>query len=286
MVRLHIGLITFLVLSLFRPAFCQNQISDEKRSTIVEVDGYAYLSEDKTIRDIRREALDNARREALERASTYIKSLTTVENFQLTYDLIQSSAEGYVKILESKDNGITPDNRYHIWIKAEVEYSLQKPGNQMEVNFSKVSNAPLSVSVWTEKKEYQSDEKIRIFLQGNKDFYARVIYKDVSGNLLQILPNQHHRGNFFQGGKLYTVPDVQDNFDLEVSEPFGEEQIIVYSSTVQLGEALVDNYGSSLYQVAGNLQDFAVKTRGIKIVKKDRPAEFYEATSKILTIEK
>jgi len=38
----------------------------EHRSNIVEVDGYAQLSEEKSIRDIRQEAFANARRQALE----------------------------------------------------------------------------------------------------------------------------------------------------------------------------------------------------------------------------
>jgi len=38
----------------------------EHRSNLVEVDGYAQLSEEKSIRDIRLEAFANARRQALE----------------------------------------------------------------------------------------------------------------------------------------------------------------------------------------------------------------------------
>jgi hypothetical protein len=46
----------------------------EHRSNLVEVDGYAQLSEEKSIRDIRLEAFANARRQALENAETHIKS--------------------------------------------------------------------------------------------------------------------------------------------------------------------------------------------------------------------
>jgi hypothetical protein len=78
----------------------------EQRSNIVEVDGYVQLSEEKSIRDVRREAFANARRQALENAESHIKSQTKVENFQLQYDLIESGAEGVVKVLEQKDFGI------------------------------------------------------------------------------------------------------------------------------------------------------------------------------------
>jgi len=272
MIKHNLVLIMLTIISQFTMG--QNQNTAEKRSTIVEVDGYAYLSEDKTIRQIKEEAFTNAKRAALERTQTYIKSLTTVENFQLTYDLIQSGAEGFVKILESKDFGITSENRYHVWIKTEVEYSLKKPDMQIPANITQSVNAPLSVLVWTEKKEFKAGEKIQILLKGNKDFYARVVYNDVSGNLLQILPNQHRKDNFFKGGQQYVIPDANDKFDLEVSEPFGQEQVIVYASTASFGEANVSNFGNDLFKVEGGLKDFGLKSRGIKI--KEKPAEFYE----------
>ena len=53
---------------------------------------------------------------------SHIKSQTRVENYQLQYDLIESGAEGVVKVLEQKDFGIENNSRYHVWIKAEVTY--------------------------------------------------------------------------------------------------------------------------------------------------------------------
>ena len=50
----------------------------EKRSMIQEVDGYAYLSEDKTLAQTRSAAMANAKRQAVEQAKTYISSKTKV----------------------------------------------------------------------------------------------------------------------------------------------------------------------------------------------------------------
>ena len=261
-----------------------------KRSTIVEVDGYAYISEDKTPRQMREEALANAKREALERAQTYIKSVTKVENFMLEYDLIQTGAEGFVRVLESKDHGITSDNRYHYWIKAEVEYSLESARDRkdLSVDLIKNENAPLTVYIWTEKKEYKAGEKIRVFLQGNKDFYARVVYRDVSGNLLQLLPNQHRKENFFKGGKVVTIPGEGDRFDLEVGPPFGIENIIVYASSTRMGDVDVEEMGNALYGIQGDLEKYGAKTRGVKITERkvgerSQSAEFIEARWELLT---
>jgi hypothetical protein len=261
-----------------------------KRSTIVEVDGYAYLSEDKTIKEMREEALTNAKREALERAQTYIQSISKVENFQLSYDLVQSQAEGAIRILESRNHGITDDNRYHYWIKAEVEYSLKPPEGKADLSSDLVKNpdAPLTVYVWSEKSEYQAGEKIRVFLQGNKDFYARVVYRDAQGNLLQLLPNPHRQNNFFEGGKVITIPGEGDRFDLEVGPPFGIENIIVYASSAEMGDADVETVGDALYGVRGGLENYGMKTRGVKIVQKQEGegtsgAEFYEAKCEVKT---
>ena len=284
---------TFYFILTMSPLFSQSASNSAsgKRSAIVEADGYTFLSEDKTIKDLRNEAKAAAKREALEKGQTYIKSTTRVENFQLTYDLIESEAEGYVKILENKDHGITEDNRYHYWIKAEVEYSLKQPGSGAPSDILKNKNAPLSVDVRTERKEYTAGEKIRIFIRGNKDFFARVVYRDVSGNLLQLLPNQHRKYNFFKGGEEFTIPGPGDRFNMEVGPPFGVENIIVYASNSPMGEVEVNKMGDSLYRVQGGLSNFSQKTRSVKIVTKDKlstsqGAEFYEASCELITKSK
>jgi hypothetical protein len=263
--------------------------SNDKRSAIVEADGYAFLAEEKTIREIREEAIANAKRNAMERAETYIKSFTAVENFQMTYDLIQTGAEGYVRVLETKDHGITTDNRYRYWIKAEVEYDLRLPKIEAVENIMVEKMAPLTIKVWTEKKEFQDGEKIKIFFRGNKDFYARIVYETAGGELIQILPNQHRTNNLFTAGKVWQVPDENDRFELVVDPPFGNEQIIIFASSADMGRASVESFGTDLYTIQGTLEEYASRTRGLKIQEQPNGsggAEFYEATCQIRTLKK
>lgn len=265
---------------------CQTDNKTEERSAIVEADGYAYLSEDRTIKELREEARTAAKREASEKGQTYIKSLTKVENFQLSYDIIWGETEGYVRIIESKDYGITADNRYHYWIKAEVRYCLKQEKEQIPIDIKTNALAPLTVSVWTKKKEYVQDEEIQIFIKGNKDFYAKIVYEDASGNLLQLLPNQFRKDNLFKANEVYLVPDREDNFVLKVKSPFGAEKIFLYASSVALGEAEVQPYGESLYRIKGNLDGYSIKTRGIKTVKAEEEkmgTEFFKANCTITT---
>ena len=278
-----------LILSIFLIFSNLAAQEEEKRSAIVEVDGYAFLSEDKTIRELRNEATVNARREALQRAQTYIKSFTKVENFTLTYDLIQTEAEGFVKILESKDYGITTDGRYRYWIKAEIEYKLKKPEEVTDINPFIEKGGPLTVKVWTEKNTYTRGENIKICMKGNKDFHARIIYEDARGNIVQLLPNQHRKDNFFKGGEIVTVPCDDDKFQIEVQPPFGIEQITVYASNAELGEAPVQRYGTDFYSVQGGVKDYSARTRGVKLDNREettRGAEFFEAVCKVKTRNK
>ncbi|MBD3288933.1 hypothetical protein GF337_09035, partial [candidate division KSB1 bacterium] len=127
-----------------------NVMAQEIRSTIVEADGYVFLSEDKTIRQIRTEARTEAKRIALERGEVHIKNLTTVENYQLKYDIIESSSEGMIKILDYKDYGFTDDNRYHYWIKAEIRYALKsQPSQSYQETAAPQSGGPLTVKLWS-----------------------------------------------------------------------------------------------------------------------------------------
>lgn len=285
-------LIAFCIIGISGVTFGQTKNTKERRSTIIEIDGYAFLSEDQSIRQIREAAFANAKRDALQRAQTFIKSMTTVENYMMTYDLVESSAEGFVRVLESKDNGITIDNRYHVRIKAEVEYSLNPPEQNCSINPVTLQNAPLSVSAKTSKRDYRLGENIQIILEGNKNFYALIIFQDASGNLVQLLPNQHREVNFFRAGQKLTIPGKTDGFKLKVSPPFGTESIFVFASTAPLGEAPVSMFGNDLYRPDSEIEQFARQTRSVKIESysteenKNKSAEFYEVRCEIVTHKK
>lgn len=302
-------------------AYSQDFEAVEKRSTIQAVDGYSYLSEDKTISELRTAALNNAKQQALSNATTYIKSRTEVENFVLKSDEVLINAEGTVKILEKMDNGIQNNSRYHIWIKAEVEYLLGDGGlidgraesepvtSEVIVSTTKDSappkiapkkthqkklpsaTAPLTVKIWSPKSDYKDGEKIEIYLKGNRDFYARIVDINDMGEIVQLLPNDFRTSSFFKAGKTYKIPDGEDQFDLTVSPPYGKDKIVVYASEVPLGEVAMNSIGMGLNAFQGDSSSLAVRTRGISVTSKKKKktsqapaiAEFYEASYEINT---
>ena len=289
---LTLSLVCFSLI-LLKDAFGQNLRAidvvpdQEKRSCIQAVDGYAYLSENMTLAQTRTAAFANAKRQALEMARTYITSKTKVKDSVLEYDLIWADSEGAVTILEQKDHGVEDNTRYHVWIKAEVEYELnpkEEPGTHGHVMDT---DALLTVKVWMSRKEYRDGESIEIHIQGNRDFYARIVDITSSGQIIQLLPNDYRKINFFEANKVYKIPDQGDHFDLKVTAPYGEDQIVVYASEVPLGQVDMERVGQGLSRYRGSRESLAATTRGINVVPvhsgSHSGAEFYEATWRLTT---
>lgn len=308
-------LIFFVAVTLFMSVFgtllanTANNQSTDKRSCIQSVDGYSYLSEDKTIADLRDSAMKNAKQQALTNASTYIRSRTEVENFVLKSDEVLINAEGTVKILEQQDHGIQDNSRYHIWIKAEVEYLLgagsssetntntDDTKNSIELNGASSmpdipsATAPLTVRVWSSKKNYNKGEKIVVYLEGNRDFYARVVDINSEGDIVQLLPNNYRTSSFFKGNTKYTIPNEDDKFELTVSPPYGTDRIVVYASEVPLGDVQTTPIAQGLSLFTGDQKALGTRTRGIAVTAKvdeestttPAIAEFFETSYEINT---
>ena len=263
------------------------------QSTITESEGYACMGEDKSRKQTENAATADAKRKAIEKVSTYIQSETEVKDFELKKDILSAYSDATVKIIQEIEKGwykdATMGDCYKAKIKAEVipdEKAIQKISKAGQV--AEDPSAPLNVSVWTDKKEYKSSDKIKIYIKGNKPFYARVVYKDASGSLLQLLPNPHRSDNYFNGGVVYEIPSGNDKFELDVSPPFGKENIIVYSSTSPVGDINIKAEGG-VYQITTKAKDIGSRTRGVTLKEKadDKgqkiPAEFSEADALLRT---
>ena len=203
------------------------------QSTIKIAEGSACMGDDKSRKQTETAALADAKRNAVESVKTYVSSATEVKDFELQKDLVSAYANATVEVLETLEKGWYKDpgqgDCYRIKLKAEVipdEKAMKKAGAKAADAALDDPSLPLTVKVWTDKTSYAAGEKIRIYLKGNKPFFARVIYRDAVKNNLQLLPNPYRRDNYFQGGVIYEIPSGKDQFELEVNPPFGEENII------------------------------------------------------------
>lgn len=267
-------------------------------SAIVVAEGYSCMGVDKSRRDTEKEAKADARRNAVENARTLIKSQTQVKDFQIEKDIVEAYAQANVTILEELKEGAgwhrdaTSGDCYRYRIKAEVvpdEQAMERIAEKSGIADDPA--APLHVRIWTDKKEYRKGDDIRIYLKGNRPFYARVLYKDAAGGITQILPNPYRQENYFQGGVVFELPEgSKDRYRLEVAPPFGGEEVIVHASTAPLGVLDIEATGA-VYGVKTQSRDMGIKSRGVQIVVggpsapgvKPQGAEFVESRAALQT---
>ena len=255
------------------------------QSTITEADGSACMGEDRSKKQTENLAFEDAKRKAVEWTLTYLKSETVVNKYELQKDLIEAYSNAAIKIIQEMEKKWYKDESLGDCLKVKIKAEVIPDEKAIE-NISKNNqmsddpSAPLSIKVWADKKEYKGSDKIRVYIKGNKPFYARVVYKDAGGNMVQLLPNPHRGSNYFNGGTIYELPSGEDKFELEVTPPFGEEDIIVYASTSPLGDIELQAEGG-IYQVKTKAGDIGDRTRGIKIKEKTgskegMPSDFFE----------
>ena len=262
------------------------------QSSITDADGYACMGDDKSRKQTEQAALADAKKNAVDKTATYIKSETKVEDFVVQKDLVEAYQNATVKILQEIEKSWYKDpssgDCCKIRIKAEVipdEKAMEKAARTKDVTDNPA--APLKVQLWTDKQEYKQSEKVQIYLKGNKPFYARVLYRDAAGHLLQLLPNPFRNDHYFNGGVVYQIPSGNDRFDLEVTPPFGQEDIVLYAGTSPLGDINLETQGD-VYRVVSKPTDLPLLSRGLKIQKKDGekqtgPSEFSEEKLSIRT---
>ena len=263
------------------------------QSAITEAEGYSCAGDDKSRKQTELSAMSEAKRTAVENAVSYIKSETKVKDYQVEKDIVEAYSNATVKVIEIKERNWYKDERsgdcYRIKIKAEI-IPDEKAMSSLAATQSAADDPamPLNVKIWTDKKQYKNKEQIKIFLKGNKPFYARVLYVNVRGESLQLLPNPSRSDNYFNGGVMYEIPSGNDRFELEVNPPFGEEKIIVYASSTELGDINLKSAGA-VYEVKTQADDVGIKTRGIQLKEKtgnSKPTEsFYEGKVIIKTVQ-
>ncbi len=259
------------------------------QSSITEADGESCMGEDKSRRETEQVALESAKRMAVEYTSSHISSTTIVENFELKNDIVEAFTQAEVKLLEILDKAwqqsSVRDSCVKIRIKAEVIPAAEPMKRVDTEQLMADPRLPLNVSLWVNSAagKFQEGDKMKIYLQGNKPFYARLVYIDAAKNQIQLLPNQHRLDNYFDGGTILEIPTGRDKFELTVTEPFGQEKLILYASTEQLGSIETTPVGADVYLLSEDMEQVAVKTRGIALDIRDsnmaRPgiAEFAEA---------
>ncbi|MBM3568756.1 MAG: DUF4384 domain-containing protein [Alphaproteobacteria bacterium] len=271
----------------------------ESRTAIAEADGQMAVGDDTPLGRARDTARNMAIQRAAEKIGAHLKSFTRVKDLEFDIQVVETSNAARYRILEEKDLGLGTDRIYRFWVKGEFVVRLQDANSERVQRALQSAEAPLSLKLWTERKTYRAGETIVVRMQGNKPFFGTILYRDVSGDTVQLLPNRFRYANFFPGGAPVQVPDRGDQFELKVQPPFGVEQLRVYASTCPLGDIGGKEIEGGMKMVTVDQKDLGLRMRGIGVVKAapqqagaapqasaapcDRPAEFFEAVWEITT---
>jgi len=285
-----------LIALLFLPSYgqAQNENTYGQDSVILEVEGHACMGDERSRKDTRLMAITETKRKAAEMALTHIRSETTMKDYTVSSDIVDAYSKASVKIIEEKESTWFTDQFagecYRTKLKVEVIPDLSAMSEPVKKDaLIEEPNAPLTVKLWTDKNNYRVNEKIKIYLRGNKPFYARIVYQDAKGNLIQLIPNPYRSDNYFNGGVTYEIPSGNDRFDLQVSPPLGEEKILLYTATSDLGKLNLQQAGS-VYVVQDSSKGMEQKTRGVAITQKTGASspdvsEFSEANVTVTTMK-
>jgi hypothetical protein len=265
------------------------------QSIILETEGYACMGDDKSRKQTELLAFQDGKRKASESATTHIRAESQVKEGLLERDLVNAYANAQVRVIQELLREwyleTSQGECYRVRMKVEVipdEKAMADMAKSSRESMENDPAAPLNVRIWTDRPSYVENERVRIYLRGNKPFYGRVVYRQADGALVQLLPNPYRQQNHFNGGTVYELPADEDRFTMESSAPFGNERITLYAGTAPLGDIAVVP-ADSVYQVVSRPADVPLTTRGIKLAPKGTTtsapaaAEFAEATAELTT---
>jgi TolB-like protein len=137
---------------------------------------------------------------------------------------IQSSANILIKPKE-----LNPEDFASIDTNAGRFESVQMKNNYQEQLEKLVAAKPdktsFNVKTWTDKKEYEINEKIVFYVKAEKSGFLTLLDVGSSGNITVIFPNKYNRDNFIRAGVTYQIPSPNYGFDFGVQGPAGLERI-------------------------------------------------------------
>lgn len=290
-----IGLVYPYALPARGAEFPKTAFEKDKHFIICSGSGYAYISKKTSRGKGQQKAMAAAKRLLLRKSSQILKSRLAGMKNNVRFEFVELPSGEYIRVLEQKK--IEPPIRgtgsaYGIQIIAEIQYRLIFSGNRLKI----LSNPrlPLTVRVWSDKQEYRAGERVVFYIKGNRDFYTRIIDVAPSGEMIQLLPNTYRKFRFFEGGKTYYLPDANmgDNFQLNVSPPFGEESVFVLASDAPIGQASFAEYVGAFARVRGSEAEIARGARQEVVSKIKSEAgtfsyvEFFEGQWSIRTRKK
>lgn len=197
----------------------------------VEAEGTILLGDDSTIGQAKAAALNNARRSALERATgVEVRGSSTVYNFQLINDLVQTATRGIIVKENVLANRCTTDGE-RISCTTRVEAWVRPLQRERRGNFA-VERAAVMRAGGTEPAAspvFQSGDELIIRASANQDAWFHLFSVNENGGLGMLYPNEYVRAERLPAKREFLFPDDacrRNGIKIVVRTPRGRKKAI------------------------------------------------------------
>lgn len=203
----------------------------------------------------------------------------------LDFELVKTPT-GFLTVLKRAEiPGRNKGEQSFLWVETESRFIVKCNQNGKRPETKTLDKAYLlDVRIWTDKKEYKEGQKIVLYLQGNRNFYGKVIRIDAQGNVCQILPNNYRQISFFEKDRRYVIPDEGDRYELKSQPPFGTIRFVAYASHLPMSQVNLKTITGGISQYRGSEQSFHNSVKHIIPVGEEKIAELYNVFWKIKTV--
>lgn len=261
---------------------------------VVRGQGCYTYGDNETPAHAKKAALALAQEQAVKSYRVYVQSSSTVKNFQLENDLIQSASAG---VLEDVRIEKQEKKEQEICIAISAKISPVKLENLIQQkttakDVAQTAAAPLvagsnafGLRVWTNKEPgaaYMEGEPMIISVQSDRDAYLKLDYYQADGTVVHIVPNLFGGQAFIRAGQTYSFGGPGSLETFTVSEPFGAETIKAIASTKPFDQALTAS--KSAEESRSYLGHLQTATRGLTVTQ--GTLEWAEAATSVTTTSK
>lgn len=133
------------------------------------------------------------------------------------------------------------------------------------------NDSGFSVRVWTSKDSYAIGEPVRIYFSASKKCHVKVLDLGTSGNLRVLYPNWLSRKTEIDPNRVYSIPEVDADYDIIVQGPPGKEYIKIIGTLAPFagdGQPVPD--GTPFIELSGNTGQALSFTRDLEFRLRDR----------------
>lgn len=257
---------------------------------------YAY-GDDQTPALAKRASLALAQEQAVRSHHVFVRSVSTVRNFQLEEDVVTTVSTGMlqqVQVTKEERKGQEVCVSITAMISAEKLADVIRQKTQAQ-QISASAQLPVltegssfALTLWTNKRPgdvYTEGEELEVSIRSNRDAFIKVDYYQADGTVVHLVPNLFVDDAFVQAGKTYTFGGRHSRSGFRITGPFGAETIKAVASTNPLDSLLASMKSAEASEPY--LQHFQVAMRGIKVAANSgQSAQWAEAAYGLTTMSK